>query len=119
VESGGFRFTQSALRVHRSSVPTSLLAPLGQALRATLDCIADQTVRSKSVAVNAVEIAFDPLSVLDDIGKAVGWVVPRALSLGLHDHRHCERSEAIQGRVTETCRAALDCFVASLLAMTE
>jgi hypothetical protein len=28
-------------------------------------------------------------------------------------HRHCERSEAIQGGIS-----ALDCFVASLLAMT-
>jgi hypothetical protein len=31
--------------------------------------------------------------------------------------RHCERSEAIQSGVHSVC-AALDCFVASLLAMT-
>jgi hypothetical protein len=31
-----------------------------------------------------------------------------------HTHRHCERSEAIQSQGT-----TLDCFVASLLAMTE
>ena len=34
--------------------------------------------------------------------------------------RHCERSEAIQGRLLRTLSpAALDCFVASLLAMTK
>jgi len=31
----------------------------------------------------------------------------------MHEDRHCERSEAIQWR-----RRSLDCFVASLLAMT-
>jgi hypothetical protein len=34
--------------------------------------------------------------------------------------RHCERSEAIQGRLLRALSlAALDCFVASLLAMTK
>jgi len=37
---------------------------------------------------------------------------------GIARKRHCERSEAIQGGV-HCLEAELDCFVASLLAMTD
>ena len=36
-----------------------------------------------------------------------------------HSVRHCERSEATQGDTSGAGRAALGCFVAALLAMTE
>jgi hypothetical protein len=42
--------------------------------------------------------------------------VPIPKFLGITPRRHCERSEAIQA--SGTVAAGLDCFVASLLAMT-
>ena len=48
----------------------------------------------------------------DDVDASLGQIMPRECE-GVFS-RHCERSEAIHGAAS----GAMDCFVASLLAMT-
>ncbi|WP_330082958.1 hypothetical protein [Methylocystis iwaonis] len=68
--------------------------------------------RGPIVALNRLD--YQIAEVAEQIGLLPLALQPRATkALVLPRARHCERSEAIQGG-----GAALDCFVASLLAMT-